>query len=202
MLVWEGWWCVFYLGNLQFRKDIFLPEIVNLDSGEGHLSGKLSKLSPEFSFHWPFLAGKTSWAFATSTIRREKGFKGQLLGQKFPLHLHVLDITQVVVLHSPTSRVFLYPGLLRCDLPLLVILYVRTEKQREICSFTGTGTDISLGVKQPASQTEAILPDNCPAHLDPSTPYSVWHFFFIFSQCIESPLCLVSVVTLSETPEK
>lgn len=182
---------------------MFLHEIVNLDSGEGHLSGKLSKLSPEFSFHWPFLAGKASWAFVTSTIRREKGFRGQLLGQKFPLHLHVLDITQMFVLHSPTSEVLFYPGLLRCDLPLLVNMYVRTEKQRETCSFTGTGTDISCGCKASSKSDWSYSPRQLPCSL--RHRYIIlcdWQFFFSFSQCIEFPLCLVSVATLSETPEK
>lgn len=109
------------------------------------------------------------------TVRREKGFSGQLLGQEFPLNLHVLDITQVVaVLHSPTFEVLLLPVPLRSDLPLPLNMHVKTEKQREACSFTRTGTDISLGVKQPASQTEAILPDNCPAHLDTGTSSSVF----------------------------
>lgn len=109
-----------------------------------------------------------------STVRREKGFSGQLLGQEFPLNLHVLDITQVVVLQSPTFEVLLLPVLLISDLPLPLNMYVRTEKQREACSFTRTGTDISLGVKQPASQTEAILPDNCSAHLDTGTSPSAF----------------------------
>lgn len=90
VLIWGGWTCIFYLRNLQFSKEIFLHVIVSLDSREGYISGELTKLSTESSFHWSNLTGEAYWAFVMSTGSGENGLLWQLLRQELSPYLHVL----------------------------------------------------------------------------------------------------------------
>lgn len=134
------------------------------------------------------------------TVRREKGLWWQLPGQEFPLHLHVLDITQVVVLHSPTATSEVLSSIQRFwDVTCLCWLtFIWGLGSRGIllliCSFTEPGTKYTCGCTKASKSDWSYSLSKLPCSLRHrcTIPW-IGQLFFSFKPCLQSSLSLFSV---------